>query len=193
MRIRARSRRRGRAHVAGDAARASAPKTLPDSRLLAAQESACERIVWTTRIDQISPAGTQQVSNLVDRPGDRDARLAGFELALELDERAVGGVEPTDKDRCDVKRGHRIAREQSRCISDIKLRTFEGPHVSCMWLIAARVVLEELREDPSLQLSGWTLKAVDSSRSTVFPLDLDSDAGSCPLMECSSCSPVEAR
>jgi hypothetical protein len=40
-------------------------------------------------------------------------------------------------------------------------------------LVAAREVLEALREDPGLDLSGWTLRAVDSSCSIVFSLDLD--------------------
>jgi hypothetical protein len=39
--------------------------------------------------------------------------------------------------------------------------------------IAAREVLEDLREDPSLDLSGWTLRAVDSSGSIAFSLVLD--------------------
>ena len=49
------------------------------------------------------PAG-QQVSNLVYRLGDRSARLADFELALDLDESDVGGVQTGGEDCCDVKR-----------------------------------------------------------------------------------------
>src|SRR5829696_4000811 len=105
----------------------------------------CERVVGITGIDQISAAGTQQVSNLVYRPGDRDARLAGFELALDLDECAVGGVKPTGEDCRDVKRDRRIARKQSRCVGDIKLRTFEGPHVRCMWFTQQNGQLAEYR------------------------------------------------
>jgi hypothetical protein len=40
-------------------------------------------------------------------------------------------------------------------------------------LVAAREVLAVLREDPGLDLSGWALRAVDSSCSIVFSLDLD--------------------
>src|SRR4051812_29559627 len=76
----------------------------------------CEWVVWITRIDQISPAGTQQVSNVGHRPGDVDARLAGFELALDLDERDVGGIKPTGEDCRNVKRRRRISRKQSRGI-----------------------------------------------------------------------------
>jgi hypothetical protein len=39
--------------------------------------------------------------------------------------------------------------------------------------IAAREVLEALREDPNLDFSGWTVRAVDSSGSIAFSLDLD--------------------
>ena len=61
----------------------------------------------------------QQLGNLVYRPGDRDAVLAGFELALELGERAVGGVKSTSEDSRDVKRGRPIACKQSPCVDDI--------------------------------------------------------------------------
>ena len=60
-----------------------------------------ERVIGITGIDEISPAG-QQVSNLVYRLGDRSARLADFELAL--DESDVGGVQTGGEDCCDVKR-----------------------------------------------------------------------------------------
>jgi hypothetical protein len=58
---------------------------------------------------------------------------------------------------------------------------WEGIEVADVQLaqIATWELLAELRENPSLDLSGWTLRVVDSSRSTVFSLDLDSDAGSC--------------
>ena len=62
-----------------------------------------ERVIGITGIDEISPAG-QQVSNLVYRLGDRSARLADFELALDLDESDVGGVQTGGEDCCDVKR-----------------------------------------------------------------------------------------
>ena len=87
----------------------------------------------------------QQLGNLVHRPGDRDAGLAGFELALDLDERAVRGVKSTSEDGRDVKRGRRIARKQSRCVGDTELRSFEGPHVGCMGLIQQSGQLAEYR------------------------------------------------
>jgi hypothetical protein len=39
--------------------------------------------------------------------------------------------------------------------------------------IAAREVLEALREDPNFDLSGWMVRAVDSSGSIAFSLDLE--------------------
>jgi hypothetical protein len=39
--------------------------------------------------------------------------------------------------------------------------------------IATREVLEALREDPHFDRSGWTVRAVDSSGSIAFSLDLD--------------------
>ena len=59
------------------------------------------------------------MSNLVYFPGVRDARLAGFKLAFDLDERDIG--EPLGEDCRDVKRRHRIARKQSGCLRNIKL------------------------------------------------------------------------
>src|SRR3954468_10431498 len=92
-----------------------------------------ERVIGITGIDEISPTG-QQVSNLVYRLGDRSARLAYFELALDLDESDVGGVQTGGEACCDVKRGRRICK-QSRCVGDAKLGTFDSSHVGCMWPI----------------------------------------------------------
>ena len=66
---------------------------------------------------------------------ERLVREVGGADRSELDERAIRGVKSTSEDSRDVKRGRRIACKQSRCVGDIELRTFEGPHVSCMGLI----------------------------------------------------------
>ena len=68
-----------------------------------------------------------------------------FELALDLDEGDVGRVKPGGEDCRDVQRRRWIARKQSRCVGDTKLRTFEGPHVSCVWLVQQNRQLAEYR------------------------------------------------
>ncbi len=54
-------------------------------------------------VHEISVAAVaQQFLHLLDRSADHAARLAGLELALNLDKRSVGGVETSRKDRGDV-------------------------------------------------------------------------------------------
>jgi hypothetical protein len=87
-------------------------------------------------IDRVRPHGRDHRHNVHDgSKGPRDARLTDFELALELDELAMGGVKPSGEDCSDIKRGYRIVRKQSLCVSAIKLRTFESSHVSGMGLV----------------------------------------------------------
>src|SRR5439155_21848141 len=71
----------------------------------------------------------QELSNLVYRPGDRGAGRAGFDLALDLDERAIGRIKSTGEDGRDVERGRRIACKQRRSVGDVERRTLEGPYV----------------------------------------------------------------
>src|SRR5262245_56678198 len=56
------------------------------------------------KVDILGKAFIGQKSGyLVYRPGDRDPGLAGFELALDLDQRDIRSIEPGGEDRSDIK------------------------------------------------------------------------------------------
>ena len=57
----------------------------------------------------------------------------------------AGRVKSTSEDSRNVKRGGRIACKQSRCVGDIELGSFEGPHVGCMGLTQQSGQLAEYR------------------------------------------------
>jgi len=61
------------------------------------------RIVWISGIDEAGTAGTQQPFYPFDCFANHAARLAGLNLALELDEGLIGAVETPCQDSCNVK------------------------------------------------------------------------------------------
>ena len=62
-------------------------------------------------------------------------RFARLELALNLYERSVCGVETSRKNCGDVESDGRVASKHGLGVGDIELRLLQGPHVSGMGLI----------------------------------------------------------
>ena len=95
---------------------------------------------WRRRTGGRSPASWISVAlnsflDLLNRLANHTARLAGLELALNLDKRSVGGVETSRKDRGDVEGDGWIASKQRRRVGDLELRLLQSPHVCRMGLI----------------------------------------------------------
>jgi hypothetical protein len=80
-------------------------------------------------------AVAQQLLHPLDRPADHAARLAGSELALNLEKGSVGAIERLGKDRGDVEGDGRITGKQRRRVGNVELRLLQGSYVRRMGLI----------------------------------------------------------
>src|SRR5260370_34583087 len=63
----------------------------------------CERVIRIAGIHKIGTGVAQQSFDLLDRSPNYTARLAGLNLALQLEEAPIGAVEALRQDRCTVK------------------------------------------------------------------------------------------
>ena len=70
-----------------------------------------EQVVGIAGIDKIGTAGAQQSFHLLDCLLDHTARLAGLNLAPQLDERLIGVVQTPRQDCCSVKECDRVYPE----------------------------------------------------------------------------------
>jgi hypothetical protein len=62
-------------------------------------------------------------------------RLAGLELALDLDQGSVGGIETPREEHRHVEQGSRIIGEQACRVGDVELRGLQGADVRRVGLI----------------------------------------------------------
>jgi hypothetical protein len=65
-------------------------------------------------------------------------RLAGLNLALQLEEAPIGAVEALCQDRCNVKERDRIYPECGGRIGNVKLRGFQSAYIRRVRLIEKR-------------------------------------------------------
>src|SRR5262249_6131860 len=68
-------------------------------------------VIRVAGIHQIATGGAQQSFDLLDRFPNYAARVAGFNLPLQLEERLVGAIEALRQDRCNVKERGRVYPE----------------------------------------------------------------------------------
>ena len=68
-----------------------------------------ERVIRIAGIHKIDTGFAQQSFDLLDRSPNYAARLAGLNLALQLEEAPIGAVETLRQDRCNVKERDRVA------------------------------------------------------------------------------------
>ena len=94
---------------------ASATKLPPRGAGSSARVSALwgigERVIRIAGIHKIGTGFAQQSFDLLDRSPNYAARLAGLNLALQLEQAPIGAVETLRQDRCNVKERGRVARE----------------------------------------------------------------------------------
>ena len=62
-----------------------------------------ERVIRIAGIHKIGTRSAQHFFDLLDRSPNYAARLAGLNLALQLEEAPIGAVEALRQDRCNVK------------------------------------------------------------------------------------------
>src|SRR5258708_7105552 len=84
----------------------------------------CERVIRIAGIHKIGTGVAQQSFDLLDRSPNYTARLAGLNLALQLEEAPIGAVEALRQDRCNVKDRHRSSPQTGAPTAHVKLRGF---------------------------------------------------------------------
>ena len=87
--------------------------------------------------------GVEQAFDPADGRFDEARRLAGFDLALQLEQSLVGQADPPRQDRRDKEERRRVAHQKRR-VGDMKFRIFQRAHVGAMGLIEQR---RELAQD----------------------------------------------
>ena len=80
-----------------------------------------ERVIRIAGIHKIDTGVAQQSFDLLDRSPNYTARLAGPNLALQLEEAPIGAVEALRQDRCNVKERDWVYPEYGGRIGDVKL------------------------------------------------------------------------
>jgi len=68
----------------------------------------CKRVIRIAGIHKIRTRGAQQFFDLLDRLPNHAARLAGLNLALQLEEAPIGAVEALRQNRRNVKERDRV-------------------------------------------------------------------------------------
>src|SRR5260370_6077146 len=79
----------------------------------------CERVIRIAGIHKIGTGVAQQSFDLLDRSPHYTARLAGLNLALQLEEAPIGAVAPLRQHRFDVKARDRVYPEYGSRIGDV--------------------------------------------------------------------------
>src|SRR5258708_14414118 len=122
------------------------PRMTPRSRRARSRTSACaasvggrcERVIRIAGIHKIGTGVAQPSFDLLDRSPNYTARLAGLNLALQLEEAPIGAVEALRQDRCNVKERDRVYPEYGSRIGDVKLRGFQSTYIRRVRLIEKR-------------------------------------------------------
>src|SRR5262249_29294860 len=94
-----------------------------------------ERVIRIAGVHKIGGGGAQRSCDLLDRSSNYAARLAGLNLALQLEEPPIGAIETLRQDRRNIEERDRVYPKHGGRIGDVKLRGFKRTYIGRVRLI----------------------------------------------------------